>query len=325
MAQALQVPIRGKAKYEESDLERETLQYTIKDQNQDDVAICWYPNDSYSEDLPSFPFQVYVLSSASAIAEDAGFPRKFAAFIEQIGGVDSKCHCHFQVYMRPFPNILACIAHQRREIRYRHRNGFVPRMVSEWASGDHCYNGKIMIVDNDNWADEGVTFAQFDVTAYENRRQFPHWNVAASGDVSHVTAKRCWLPESINRIMKLDWLGAGGQWTEDDLQRRNDGAASPVLYPAIDPAAHHDAEHEEVYELDGTALPGPVVDEVEDDNEDGVPRIIDTFDPFELFLQEQELNEYISETYSDLFGLPVISIVSNLSGILSTRYICPLC
>lgn len=109
------------------------------------------------------------------------------------------------------------------------------------------------------------------------------------------------------------WYAAGGHWTEDDLARRNDGAVSPALYPAVDPDAHYDVEHKAVHELDGTALPPPDLQaEVDEDEQDGQddqsPNILECFDKNELFLANDELTHLQSEVYTDLLDQPVTSV-----------------
>ena len=308
MAQASEIA-RGKARYEESDLERRTQQFTTRDHSGDEVAVSWDPSawTNPDEDLPPFPFQVYILSTAESVANDAAFPRKLAAFVHLHWGSKVMCRFHFQVYRRPFPNILACIAHQRREIHYRNRNGIVPRMLEEWAE-DEEYKGRILVIDRDGWEREGIVFASFDPVEHENRSQFSAWNIAAIGDFDIVKASRAKHTSAATSILRHWYVWAGGPNTEDFLQRRNDGGISPVLYPAIDPAAHYDVEHEDVHELDSTEIPGPAMLVDENDQDNGNPRIINTFDPSELFLREEELNCYQSETYSDHFGLPITSI-----------------
>ena len=297
------------------DYEAKARQYSIKDHNDDLVDIVWVLREQYDQwkdSFPSFPFQVYILSSAAQVIEDTFFPRKLAAFIAQAGGGE----WHLQIYHRPFPNILACIAHQRREILFRNRNGISPRMITEWMRPDRnllppyaIHTGRIMIIDSHDWSDSGITFAQFDTPYYDHRGK--DWKRALSGDVDIVQAFRCRVPRFINEQMAHDWRCAGAHWTEEDLARRNGGGASPVLYPAIDPTAHYDAEHEEVHELDGTAAAGPApqedVDEDEDED-DGWAKIKDTFDTSWLFKQENDLTDFNSETYSDTLGLPVTSI-----------------
>ena len=101
---------RGKGRYEETDLERQTRQFKISDHNEDEVAISWRPYVSKNPDdeleVPLFPFQVYVLISARRVAEDVLFPRKLAALVSldpPAGSAErsrphSQAHFHFQVY-----------------------------------------------------------------------------------------------------------------------------------------------------------------------------------------------------------------------------------
>jgi hypothetical protein len=285
-------------------------QFTIKDHNEDEVSIAWCTEKNRNDTLPPFPFQVYLLSSAEQVAKGVKFPCDFAVFVQKIGPVHERSRCHFQIYRRTFPSILACIAHQKREILHRNRNGIIPRMVARWTQIEMGDKGHIIVIDADNWANDGILLVSFDPAEYDNPNQFAAWNAAQVGDIDVVHARRAHNTGVFIHALERWWLNAGGHWTEDDLQRRNEGGISPVLYPAIDPAAHYDAEHEEIHELDGTALPGPAgqANDNEDDGDDSDPRIIDTFDPFDLHMQEHELKEYCSETYSDILDLPVTSI-----------------
>ena len=313
MASSVSDPIRSKNASPERDSILRTKHFSIKDHNEDEVSIAWRTEfrSVRNDTLPPFPFQVYILSSANQVAEDVNFPLELAASIRDEEPENDIFRFHFQVYHRPFPNILACIAHQNREILHRNRNGIAPRMISRWTQTDNGYKGQVIVIDMNDWIDSGVLIVDFDPAENDNRGQIPEWNRAYDGDIDLVNARRIDRTRSLIYSLANLWHNAGASWTEDDLQRRNDGGTSPVLYPAIDPASHYDAEHEEVHELDGTALPGPATQADNDDNDDGLPRIIDTFDPFELFLQEHELREYRAETYSDLLGLPVTSVWSS--------------
>lgn len=72
--------------------------------------------------------------------------------------------------------------------------------------------------------------------------------------------------------------------------------------------AHYDVEHEDVHELDGTALSGPVVPQNSTHPVTGDALIIDSFDKNELFQRGVELECLRSESYNDNFGLPVTSV-----------------
>ena len=311
------MPHTGLAPFNNTDYEAKARQFSLQDHNDDPVEIVWVPKEQHAphkDSFPPFPFQVYLLSTATQLVEDAQFPRKLVAFIERAGGANERCEYHLQVYRRPFPNILACIAHQKREVLFRNRNGISPCLIRTWSQPvgsvlrfhHGIYHGKIMIIDSTDWCNSGITFAHFDTPTYDLGE---FWKDAWSGDVDVVRASRCRVPHFISQQLSDDWTGAGAHWTQDDLSRRNAGVASPVLYPAIDPAANFDVDHEEVYELDGTGLPGPAPQGDEDEDQaEGEPKIIDTFDSSWLFKPDDDLGDFSSETYSDTLGLPVASI-----------------
>ena len=299
--------------------ESNTRCLNIKDHEGDDVSIVWNlnpSNKSTSDTLPPpFPYQVYLTTSARGVVEEPHFPAAFARSIErEIGGLsESNWQYHFEIYTRPLPNILACIAHQRKEIRHRNRNGIVPRLVSSWTTRNgEGYKGRIIVIDREDWADAGITLVSFDPAEYDMPSSFPAWHTASDGDIDIVKALRYRCRTLIRDRLNEWWTDAGHSWTEADLARRNEGAFSPALYPAVDPLAHHDAEHEEVHELDGTALPGPAAQQpTDEDQDDGTPRIIDTFDRKELFEREDELKHLQTESYSDTLGSHVTSVWSS--------------
>ncbi|KAK3718863.1 hypothetical protein LTR37_004779 [Vermiconidia calcicola] len=306
-----------------SDVEAKSI--SIPDHEGNDVNIVWclWPwNDDYRDQPPPFPYQVYVLDSATGVAQNSNLPADLARYIEQIGGIsDGNCHYRFEVYSRPFSSILACVAHQRKEVDHRNRNGIVPRLVSTWATPssfsnhDEGYKGRIIVIDRNDWADHGVTLVSFDPAEYDHPGRYDHWNVVGNGDHDVVQAYRVRSKMSLVARLREWWTDAGHSWTEADLERRNNGGFSPALYPAVDPASHYDAEHKDVDELDGTAPGNPGLQNqagTEDEDEDlDTPGIKNLLDKAELFRREDELPDLQSETYSDSFGLPITSVWSS--------------
>lgn len=165
-----------------------------------------------------------------------------------------------------------------------------------------------MVIDRDDGADAGIVLAGFDPAQYDRGHSYTFWNVAQKGDHPVVEAGRVGAKSIIRERLRAWWVSAGHSWTEAHLDRRNKGAVTPVLYPAIDPAAHRDAEHEEIHELDGTSVPGPVVQPISLHPDTGDVLIEDTFDQSELFLKDYDLEHLRNESYSDSFGLPVTSV-----------------
>ncbi|KAK3718312.1 hypothetical protein LTR37_005125 [Vermiconidia calcicola] len=310
----------------------EAKSISIPDHEGNDVNIVWclWPwNHDYRDQPPPFPYQVYVLDSATGVAQNSNLAADFARYIEKIGGIsDGNCHYRFEVYSRPLSSILACVAHQRKEVDRRNRNGIVPRLVSSWATTSSFsndfegYKGRIIVIDRNDWADHGVTLVSFDPAEYDRPGQYDEWNIIGYGDHDVVQAYRFRSELSLLVRLKDWWMDAGHSWTEADLERRNNGGFSPALYPAVDPASHYDAEHEDVHELDGTALgdPGPESQADSEDEDDGITRIKDIFDKAELFKPEDELRDLRNEAYSDSFGLPVTSVWSSERA--KTRPVC---
>lgn len=202
----------------------------IKDHNGDDVKLTWCPkfyDEEPPEALPPFPFQVYLTHGAiETIRDIKGFAERFACFIEWIGGVPDhlglcpehgglrrvcrhhggfredeygsrdfqegaeECHYRFEVYTKPQSNVLACVAHQRKEIRYRGTNAIWPRLVSKWTTHGDGYKGRIIVIDRDDWAEAGVVLVFFDPAPYDHPSQYTYWNVAVLGDHNIVEAGR---------------------------------------------------------------------------------------------------------------------------------------
>ena len=301
-------------------LECKVQSQNIKDHEGNDVKIVWYRKfDDYGplDKVPPFPYQVYLTGTAAKVVEDPNFPAAFACAIERIGGIPGHySHYRFELYLTTFSNILGCCAHQRREVQHRNRNGIVPRLLSSWTMGmaedGPSYHGRIIVIDTKDWADAGVILVSFDPAEYDRSYRFPLWYRAGSGDYDTVQAFRCSF--GIRMIQNLHgwWEAAGCTWAQADLNRRNDGGFSPVLYPAVDPAAHYDAEHEETHELDGLALPGPANQADSNENsDDDFPRVVDNFEISELLKTESELTQFQTETYSDSFGFPVTGVWSS--------------
>lgn len=329
-----------------SEYERQTL--SIKDHDANDAILTWcskFYDEDPVEKAPPFPFQVYLTNNAKEAVKDVkGFAERFVSYIEWIGGIPhhsghcaedrcsqrqcrhepgfhedehgsrnlkdyaSFCHYRFEIYCKPLTNILACVAHQRREVQCRNRNGVWPHMVSSWTTLGSGYKGRIIVIDRDDWAETGLVLVGFDPAQYESGQNYTFWNVAQKGDHPVVEAGRVGAKSILRERLRAWWVNAGHSWTEAHLDRRNKGAISPVLYPAIDPAAHLDVEHDEVYELDDTSLPGPPQQSNSVHPDTGDCLIKDTLDKSELFLRDNDLGDLRNESYSDIFGLPVTSI-----------------
>jgi len=305
---------------------------TIKDHDGEAVTLSWCPRGRRAdlERVPPFPFQVYVLKSAAATAADADFPTNFALFAENLGGLpNADTQYRFEVYSQSQPSILACVEHQRQEVKWRNRNGIWPRLVSDWAEypdpvtnhGPPGYQGFILVVDTNTWENNGIIFVSFDPAAYANPAEFWAWNFASHGDIDVVHAA---VHDDLDRFteeLERWWRHAGGEWTQNDLARRNDGGFSPALYPAVDPAAHEDAEYEdedeaeaedqEVAPLSDLEADRDVAERVAEDGfDDGFPSLIyDTFRPNELWvLPSAQDKRFRTETHEDTAGHCTVSV-----------------
>ena len=297
---------------------------TIKDHNADNVILSWHPRGKHAdrEKVPPFPFQVYLLRSAANTASDPDFPVNFALFVANLGGLpNADVQYRFEVYSSAQTNVLACVEHQRQEVRWRNRNGIWPRLVPDWAeylnnaddNGQHGYQGFILVIDTDSWEREGITFVSFDPAAYAKPTEFWAWNYATHGDIDVIHAARHDQLDRLAEELEMWWGDAGGEWTQNDLARRNDGGFSPALYPAVDPAAHEDAEYEDEAEeeeedlaalSDGTLGQDEAEAEAEDGFDDGVPSpIYDIFRKNELWiLPGPQDRRFRTETYGDTTG-----------------------
>lgn len=121
--------------------------------------------------VPPFPFQVYVTNSATRTIQQDDFATSFALQIERLGGIggfDGECSYRFEVY-EPQTDILACEANQRREILWRNRNGVWPRMVEDWYRADQNGCGFSIVIDRDEWKQDGWIVVTFDLTDHPNR------------------------------------------------------------------------------------------------------------------------------------------------------------
>lgn len=143
---------------------------SILDHEGNDVNLVWHPTQDrkYSGDQPPpFPFQVYFTKAALKSARDLNFATSLVCLVEEQGGLsqrDPPLHVRFEFYDRPFSSILACVAHQRREVLHRNRNGTYPRMLSKWCQdGDeNVHEGRIIVIDRDDCLSTGPIMVVYD-------------------------------------------------------------------------------------------------------------------------------------------------------------------
>lgn len=312
----------------------EPSQYSVeslstKDHNGDDVVVV-YPIKTYEQlrrkELPPFPYQVYFTRRAKeAIENPTSFAKRFLSSFELVGGLpgsnserhDELCvnfnyfnfncgRCHsrddlvcpryrFEIYTKPFTNVLACITHQRREMQFRGGSRAVwPHLLNNWTACGRAggYTGRVIVIDSDDWTGKGVLLTRFDPGPHQN---------AAFTELNLSETERARFKDILRIRLRECWLDAGHEWAERDLQRRNDGGFSPALYPAVDPAAHQDAEDDHsspllnqqaAYPTNLESAAGSATEEARN----------------ELFKRVQDLGHLTSKCYSDCFGLPVTSV-----------------
>lgn len=211
---------------------------SIKDHTGQEVTLAWQADTGRDQNkIPLFPFQVYVLQSATASIRDPAFPSKFVHKATGTGEfLSPDADYRFEIYRGSFGNSLDCVDHQRAEVEWRNRNGIWPQMVERWSAASNMrFAAFIVAIESDAWEVEGFVSVNFQ---YSNRL----------GDLvppsCSTGAFRERDIEYLPRLLREKWISAGHTWTQLELARRNDGWLSPALHPAIDPAAHEDAEHE---------------------------------------------------------------------------------
>lgn len=286
-------------------------QKTIKDHNGDDVHVAWMSHPLYEghpEKFPPFPFQVYVLRRAKATANDPELPAKFVKWIEEIGGIaDPGAYCHFQFYTNRFKNVLSCIAHQRTEVQYRNRNALWPRLVTSWTTEqEDDYRGFILVIDCDEWSCKGLTFVSYDRQMLDRNDTSLAEQGMPLGSEVEMRADRCPDTTAYGRTLMNTWARAGHTWTQSDLERRNQGGFSPALYPAVDPAAHHDADgdHDDAPQIDLDMMP-----ETSTQSETiAQPPLSPQFNRRDLRKSPTDLPDLKSDVYEDTVDWPTTSV-----------------
>lgn len=295
---------------------------TVKDHIGENVMLSWRP-DSHQNgdrdleaDVPAFPFPVYILDSAKALAQDPACAARVCTFLE-IKTLNIHPAPRFDIHETTKPNALTCIEHQRKEVDWRNPNGIWPRLVSHWtdgSTGPDGYKGLVIVLDSSNLTADGLLLVDFDPLAYEsaaNRQSV--WHLVGKGDIATVRAERLVAAESIRRRLREVWVRAGYSWTAADLGRRNVGGFTPALYPAVDPAAHEDAESDDSVsadlrldgpeELAGHALSDGEDENADDTNVDEAPLIKDSFRNTDLWISPEPYSRrFRTETYDDATG-----------------------
>lgn len=150
----------------------------------------------YAEKLPPFHFHVYILNSAERTLQDLDFPPDFVDLVERTTFLSA--HAHFESYSSEFNNVLACTAHQRREVESRNRNALWPRLISSSAGQRGSgYKGFILVIDRDQWESNGVIVADFDAHGLRHEEALD----LSGGDETVLGAERKYMPtDRPNRI-----------------------------------------------------------------------------------------------------------------------------
>ena len=208
---------------------------SIEDHNGEEVRIAWCPKPYLDEpeQFPPFPYQVLVLDSAKECASDPEFPSSSAKWIEKCGGIsDENCNYRSELYSRTFSNMLECVSHQRIEVSHRNRNGIWPRLIGKWTTNrQEGHKGFILIIDHVDWMTHGIVSVQFDPIDYD----WPGPDWMDKCHLSLVSAQRYIKPKSLKDHLTRLFTDAGHSWTQEDLQRRNDGGHSPAFVPCCRP------------------------------------------------------------------------------------------
>lgn len=213
------------------------------------MNIVWCLRGDHDDDpdyLPPFPFQVYVVDEDVGATANPEFPVNFALLIERFGGIaDGGCKYHFQVYSSPGPNILSCIAHQRKEVAWRNCTRAWPRMIQKWTSrDDEGYKGFILVIDREDWARNGFVLVKFDPAAYDRPSQIEDPDTAGGGifDLVHAVRHRDLSTVVWDGHLMEWWREAGHTFTQNDLETRNNGVLGPTFNPVIEPVALPNAQ-----------------------------------------------------------------------------------
>lgn len=310
--------LRGKGKTKQAHTQSSAVRrQTIKDHRHTDVKLIWNDinderKDHYS--IPPFSYEIYLLRGAQAALRDVDtFSQDFLSYtgILTNWGGRRKCRYHLEIYTEPCRNILACLAHHRKEVSHRILNNVRPRLVSEWdmdrdlEDGD-LYESRIIVIDQDDWISNGPILVLSDRNVNDDEQLERILDGSGGGGFSHTFADRI-NTQSVVQHNLIQWWGE----SDDDALygRRLCRDDSPVRYPAQDPTAHYDVEHDEAPELEVTATNSTPGDFVFDSEADKARfEAMDTFDQAELYKSPAELRPFCSESYSDPFGSPVITV-----------------
>ncbi|CZT18403.1 uncharacterized protein RCC_04247 [Ramularia collo-cygni] len=158
-----------------SDFQEKLWTLCTKDHQGHPVELAWVLRDDnvprYSK--PSLPFQVYILDTAPRTIKFGNLPELLARWMDWASVFQplQRTMCHFEIYRSPFPNVLACIDHQREEIKHRNSREGWSHLVENWADFYLCEScpwnmGYILVIDRDDWTAEGALHVKFAQTSH---------------------------------------------------------------------------------------------------------------------------------------------------------------
>ncbi|KAF2725532.1 hypothetical protein K431DRAFT_79712 [Polychaeton citri CBS 116435] len=226
---------------------------TIKAAAGGDILMAWslLSIAPRTEELPPFPFQIYLTKNVHNTEGDLSFAIKFLKYVEQHSPRSGDFsiepwQIRLDIYTAVQPSVIASIHHALLEKDHRKRHSQQPCLVSRWGPGPDApytfsWRNTIIVIDSDDWQNIGPIVVQCK----------PSESIVRGGGDGEgcfkyhppdMIAYRTGSMEKMVDIMRSLWDMAGGTWKERDMKRRNDGGSSPVLYPAMDPAAHQDQD-----------------------------------------------------------------------------------
>lgn len=323
-----------------------------KDHAGGEIVHAWGPGafSDTPDDLPPFPFPLYITSETAGIVPDRAFAEGFARFVQSSGGIsDGNDHTRFELYTEKQQTLLDCVAHARKERRFRLENRIWP---SAWLprigpaitdDGDKTF---IVVIDRINWQQDGIVLVWYDPRVYELGESYVYWS-SPLGDRPLVQAV---LHRDMSRLTGVfghlwgAWNCAGGSRAQELLWKTNKllifvapnvtselrdrfGKTSEALEGeeecsdrGIEFSHGDDEDDDDGSDEDDDAHHDLIVanrrwiqEEAEADEEDRAPQIVSSFDEDELWGQT-EYNNMCTDRYYNIAGSEVLSVWNKKHG-----------
>jgi hypothetical protein len=189
------------------------------------------PGSTSRSGLGFFPFQVYILDSAKALATDAEFPgelRGYMASNDACIRFNENCRWRLEVFTCPQATILDCIYHHEREKQHRKSVGLGPIMLNR---------KELIIIDNENWETTGLLAVEYTAQLLNrdgSERDFenhvydnPSWEddgeeLALPGLRKDRVVKRySHVDQFAEHFLQKVWDDEGHEWALSSLMKRN--------------------------------------------------------------------------------------------------------